>query len=553
MKKKRKNMYKAIIAFAVAMAFLLPGSAAFANTMTSEEENPLNIINNKTEFDQSQTGSTTISNSNAITELTTRDPTTIYVDDDNTQGPWNGTYEYPYQYIQDAIDNGEPGDSVYIFNGLYNEGYQTHPSTLYEGLTAYKQGMSFTGESLGGVIIDPMHPSQMSGNAMFVTADDITLENIVFCNTSYAQFQFGLKLGGWDTRNQVVAQANNCIVMNCISENNQFGLYVEASSNVQLSNFQIKDNQFYGAQITGESSCTFTSCEILDTGSYQAVFIVNSPDCVFTDCTITGSGRDAVYLASSNGATFTNCDISTSYTVGNTNNNEMWFQYCPEKSPSIPSVNEDNTRQGTVSLKDQYENEIVVPADSIPPEIQYGMWLQHSFEDNTVLDTCMVNPNDHIQKRSSILAPPLDYMGLSLSGSEDIVISGCTISGGVSFEYCAYATISGTDITNGKFSVVGESKAEYDYTVDTTTVDGDDVYYLNGESGVTIDGIDVGYLAIVSSINITVKNMNMTGYAQGLVVLGCGEKTIRFRPPLIVESDDIDEMLAIIHKATTIF
>jgi len=37
-------------------------------------------------------------------------------------------------------------------------------------------------------------------------------------------------------------------------------------------------------------------------------------------------------------------------------------------------------------------------------------------------------------------------------------------------------------------------------------------------------------------------------YKNGLVVLGCGEKTIRFRPPLIVSSDEISEMINIIEK-----
>ena len=30
---------------------------------------------------------------------------TIYVDDDNTDGPWDGTQEHPYQFIQDGVDN----------------------------------------------------------------------------------------------------------------------------------------------------------------------------------------------------------------------------------------------------------------------------------------------------------------------------------------------------------------------------------------------------------------------------------------------------------------
>jgi len=37
-------------------------------------------------------------------------------------------------------------------------------------------------------------------------------------------------------------------------------------------------------------------------------------------------------------------------------------------------------------------------------------------------------------------------------------------------------------------------------------------------------------------------------YNNGLVVLGCGEKTIRFRPPLTISSDEINEMVSIVEK-----
>jgi L-lysine 6-transaminase len=38
-------------------------------------------------------------------------------------------------------------------------------------------------------------------------------------------------------------------------------------------------------------------------------------------------------------------------------------------------------------------------------------------------------------------------------------------------------------------------------------------------------------------------------HKNGLVILGCSEKTIRFRPPLIISSDEINEMISIIEKS----
>jgi len=45
----------------------------------------------------------------------------LYVDDDNTIGPWNGTPKHPYRYIQDAIDNSSDGYTVRVYAGIYDK------------------------------------------------------------------------------------------------------------------------------------------------------------------------------------------------------------------------------------------------------------------------------------------------------------------------------------------------------------------------------------------------------------------------------------------------
>lgn len=44
---------------------------------------------------------------------------TIYVDDNNIQGPWKGTEENPYRYLQDGIDSAGNNETVYIKKGTY--------------------------------------------------------------------------------------------------------------------------------------------------------------------------------------------------------------------------------------------------------------------------------------------------------------------------------------------------------------------------------------------------------------------------------------------------
>ena len=46
---------------------------------------------------------------------------TIYVDCTNTEGPWDGTAEHPYQFIIDGVNHAENGDTVYVRAGHYTE------------------------------------------------------------------------------------------------------------------------------------------------------------------------------------------------------------------------------------------------------------------------------------------------------------------------------------------------------------------------------------------------------------------------------------------------
>ena len=46
-------------------------------------------------------------------------PAIIYVDDDNISGPWLGTADFPYRYIQYAVENASDGDTIRVYEGVY--------------------------------------------------------------------------------------------------------------------------------------------------------------------------------------------------------------------------------------------------------------------------------------------------------------------------------------------------------------------------------------------------------------------------------------------------
>lgn len=90
--------------------------------------------------------------------------TTIHVDDDNTAGPWDGSEDFPYQYIQDGIDNAVNGQTVRVMPGTYvetidflgkailvhsAEGYQ---NTIIDGDEAGSVVTFNTGEGNGSIL-----------------------------------------------------------------------------------------------------------------------------------------------------------------------------------------------------------------------------------------------------------------------------------------------------------------------------------------------------------------------------------------------------------------
>ncbi len=80
---------------------------------------------------------------------------TIYVDAANTAGPWDGTSDYPFLYIQDGIDAASPRDRVEVAEGEYPENIEINVDvTVASSAGAAQTRIDGSGNSLPAIAIN---------------------------------------------------------------------------------------------------------------------------------------------------------------------------------------------------------------------------------------------------------------------------------------------------------------------------------------------------------------------------------------------------------------
>jgi len=156
-----------------------------------------------------------------------------YVYYGNVSGPWNGTKEYPYQNITDAVEHALDGHTVFVYNGTYCENIVVDKS------------VSLVGEDRDLTTID----GSGTGTVISITADNVNIKGFTIRGSGTLQYDSGIfaqQFGGNEiSHNRIInnndgihfeLSSGNVISDNIISSNNNDGIFLCLSSDLVSRN-----------------------------------------------------------------------------------------------------------------------------------------------------------------------------------------------------------------------------------------------------------------------------------------------------------------------------
>jgi len=614
----RKHKIKAIVAIAVAMAFILPGSAAVANVGTIGVTSNSEITGDIKNIEEAITSDNSDNSDTKDTELPILGM--IYVDDDfnETTPGWGIDH---FDKIQDGIDAANAGDTVFVYNGTY-----------YESLTIEKP-LELVGESNEDTtIIGP----EGYDVVQVLWTDNVTFHNIhmeregnpgVWHYIVYAEFVsqsdfYDLNIGIDEAKTRTAFEltfCDNITVYNCDITAYWAVFRIIATQYSLFSDLKVHSvngNGFdvYGGTYipTGESrgslwntyenilvetpgdrgfqgawmdNITINNMTVIG-GRSCSILAQNAPDAVISNSTGSGTTWGITFNDAPRGKIL-DCNYTNSKgTVGigawyggdvtiqgctaeNNDNIGLFIQGAPDSivadstalnssyegiditwspntvvsnctvynSPSWPlSFSENQIAPPTITeilmpIETDFEpmitsEPLLKPADasiekctSTSPKIDKSE-VSDIEKQYTVLDY-----SDYIDVSGSPVGTTLtprtsevaEVYGIAVWETEECSILNCAITNfplGIDLIASPDSILRDNVLVNSSFYVAGEYSQDID---GSNTIDGKPLKWVDGASNQVFDDPDVGFLAIVNSNNVTVKNFIMSNNGWGLL------------------------------------
>ncbi len=171
-------------------------------------------------------------------------PTTWFVDDVPGDG---GPGDPPEDFIsiQDAINAAIDGDTVFVYNGTYNERIVVNKT------------INLTGEGRRNTILDGGSP--LKGDVVKITEEWVNITGLTITGC------------GADSRDAGMAliDINYIRVINCnVSSNRRYGIYLDGSSNINITGTNFSSNFWDGVYISSSTNITLSNNNFVSDGIF---------------------------------------------------------------------------------------------------------------------------------------------------------------------------------------------------------------------------------------------------------------------------------------------
>jgi parallel beta-helix repeat protein len=201
----------------------------------------------------------------------------LYVDDDNIAGPWDGTEDYPYLTIHDALDHAYDGYTIYVLNGTYHEHVVIDKKITLMG--EEKNTTIIDGDGIGDVITISVPDVKITGLTVqnsgtqlldagvktLTLYSNATIENNILTHNAIGLFLNYGYAPIWNIvrNNTIIHNVKGIFTLwsnhgeitgNIIMQNEENGLEMECSKYATIAGNIISDNAGYGIYLRGESN-----------------------------------------------------------------------------------------------------------------------------------------------------------------------------------------------------------------------------------------------------------------------------------------------------------
>ncbi len=396
-----------------------------------------------------------------------------------------------YATIQGAVDNATAGNTIIVRDGTYPENVKVNKRLTIR---------SENGPANTIVVGNP------NDHVLSVTADHVSIKGLTVKNATglnrvgmYVHANYCDIMDNMALNNPygffLSESSKNTIINNIASDNLGDGIYLDYSDSNTISNNTVKLNRRYGIRLYSSHNNTVRNNNVSNNG--YGIRLGGSHNNIIEKNNVQSNTYDGIYLLYSNDNSFVdntanqNYDgffINASYNntlinnVANANNYDGFGLELVRNHTLINNRVNSNNKSG-ISLTSSNRNILKDNVASLNTEM--GFYLLSSASNTLAGNTARAN----------------DEVGIQLDKSVN-----CTLKSNM---------MEGND---HNFGVDGTSRPHFYHDIDTSNrVDGKPIYYWIDHRERQIPA-DAGFVGIIDSINITVRDLTLTNNTVGVLV-----------------------------------